>query len=59
MMIRLARFRPDNFILLLVGTVVLASCLPARGALAGGFGVATDIAIGLLFFLHGARLSRA
>ncbi|TXH36071.1 MAG: bile acid:sodium symporter [Rhodospirillaceae bacterium] len=55
----LARLRPDNFTLALLGTVVLASILPARGAFAGWFEVATDIAIGLLFFLHGARLSRA
>jgi sodium/bile acid cotransporter 7 len=55
----LARLRPDNFTLALLGTVVLASVLPARGDFADWFGVATDIAIGLLFFLHGARLSRA
>ncbi|MEK1901626.1 MAG: bile acid:sodium symporter family protein [Rhizobium sp.] len=37
---------------------MLASIFPASGAFAGWFGVATDFAIALLFFLHGARLSR-
>jgi sodium/bile acid cotransporter 7 len=52
------RFLPDTFTILLVLTVILASLLPAQGAFAGYFGTATNIAIGLLFFLHGARLSR-
>ena len=52
------RFLPDTFTILLVLTVVLASILPISGEPAQWFGVATKIAIGLLFFLHGARLSR-
>jgi sodium/bile acid cotransporter 7 len=52
------RFLPDNFTILLVLTVLTASFFPVHGAAAGYFGIATDIAIGLLFFLHGARLSR-
>lgn len=52
------RFLPDTFTILLVCTVILASILPVQGTAADYFGVATDIAIGLLFFLHGARLSR-
>ncbi len=52
------RFLPDTFTILLVFTVILASIFPASGAFAGWFGVATDFAIALLFFLHGARLSR-
>ncbi len=52
----LALFEP--FVLALVVTVVLASLLPARGAAVRLFGVATDAAIVLLFFLHGAKLSR-
>jgi sodium/bile acid cotransporter 7 len=52
------RFLPDTFTLLLVLTVVIASILPASGTFAHYFGIATSIAIGLLFFLHGARLSR-
>ncbi len=55
----LLRLRPDNFIMLLVATVVLASVLPARGPMAPVCAAAANIAIGLLFFLHGARLSRA
>ncbi|HEX7112319.1 MAG TPA: bile acid:sodium symporter family protein [Mizugakiibacter sp.] len=56
---RAFRYRPDPFTLALLATVTLASLLPARGAAAAGFDVATDAAIALLFFLHGARLSRA
>lgn len=45
---------------LLVGIVVaaaLAFVLPARGGFADGFAVAVKLAIALLFFLYGARLS--
>ncbi|APO72700.1 bile acid:sodium symporter family transporter protein (plasmid) [Rhizobium gallicum] len=52
------RFLPDTMTLLLICTVVTASLRPAHGAFANYFSIATDIAIGLLFFLHGARLSR-
>lgn len=38
--------------------VALASVWPVRGAAAADFGLATKLAIALLFFLHGARLSR-
>lgn len=51
------RFLPDTFTTLLVCSVVLASLLPASGGFADHFGVATSLAIALLFFLHGARLS--
>ncbi len=54
----MSRFLPDRFTVLLVCTVILAAFLPIRGEAADWFGIATDIAIGLLFFLHGARLSR-
>ena len=53
------RFLPDNFTLALIATVVLASLLPAQGATAQFFEGLTKAAIALLFFLHGARLSRA
>lgn len=53
------RFLPDLFTVLLVLTVALASVLPAQGVFAARFGVATNLAIALLFFLHGARLSSA
>jgi sodium/bile acid cotransporter 7 len=48
----------EPFILMLLGTVVLASLLPARGEMATVVGYAADIGIVLLFFLHGAKLSR-
>ena len=54
----MSRFLPDRFTLMLVTTVIIASLLPAKGDFAEYFGVATDCAIALLFFLHGARLSR-
>ena len=53
-----SRLLPDNFTLTLIGVVLLASFLPASGQVAIGFGWLTNIAIGLLFFLHGAKLSR-
>jgi sodium/bile acid cotransporter 7 len=48
----------DPFLLFLIGTVVLASVLPCRGEGAMVFGWITNAAITLLFFLHGAKLSR-
>jgi solute carrier family 10 (sodium/bile acid cotransporter), member 7 len=54
----MSRFMPDRFTIMLVCAVILASFLPIYGQPAYWFGIATDIAIGLLFFLHGARLSR-
>ena len=52
------RFLPDNFTLTLIGVVLLASLLPVSGQAAVGFGWLTNGAIALLFFLHGAKLSR-
>ena len=49
---------PDNFTLMLIGTVTLASLLPVHGAAATPFDWLTNVAVGLLFFLHGAKLSR-
>ena len=49
----------EPFILALLGTVMLATLLPARGVWASVAAVAADIGIVLLFFLHGAKLSRA
>jgi sodium/bile acid cotransporter 7 len=48
----------DPFLVFLVGTVTLATLLPCRGEGATIFGWITDGAIALLFFLHGAKLSR-
>jgi len=52
------RFLPDNFTLALVTTVLLATFLPCEGQTAVVFGKVTYAAIALLFFLHGAKLSR-
>jgi sodium/bile acid cotransporter 7 len=51
-------FLPDDFTLMLVATVVLATLAPAQGGVASFFDGFTTFAIGLLFFLHGAKLSR-
>ncbi len=53
-----ASVKPDGYILLLVGMVALASMLPVRGTMATITDVAATAGIVLLFFLHGARLSR-
>ncbi|OEU91734.1 hypothetical protein DB35_08495 [Streptomyces abyssalis] len=47
----------DPYIALLLGTVLLAVFLPASGGVAEGLGWATKAAVGLIFFLYGARLS--
>jgi solute carrier family 10 (sodium/bile acid cotransporter), member 7 len=52
------RFIPDNFTLTLIAVVITASLLPCRGPWAIAFNWITNIAIGLLFFMHGAKLSR-
>lgn len=52
------RFLPDNFVLAIIGMVVLATFLPAHGSAVPVLGWMTNIAVALLFFLHGARLSR-
>jgi sodium/bile acid cotransporter 7 len=49
---------PDNYTFAILGTVVLASVLPASGQVAQGFEWLTVAAVSLLFFLHGAKLSR-
>jgi sodium/bile acid cotransporter 7 len=53
----LDRLRVDPFVIGILTMVLIASLLPARGALAGVMSVATTVAIGLLFFLYGVRLS--
>lgn len=49
--------RTDPLILLIILAVVVAIIAPARGDFAEWFATATNIAIALLFFLYGARLS--
>lgn len=51
------RFRPDPYLLALVGCVLVASRFPAQGAAARWLDGVTNGAIALLFFLYGARLS--
>ncbi|MGK4582565.1 bile acid:sodium symporter family protein [Kitasatospora sp. HPMI-4] len=53
----LHRIGIDAFLLLLLGTVGLATLFPATGAAAGVVSGAVNVAVGLLFFLYGARLS--
>ncbi|WHR57540.1 bile acid:sodium symporter family protein [Acinetobacter haemolyticus] len=48
----------DRFTLLLVAMVVLATFLPVSGQIASYFNILTIVAIAILFFLHGAKLSR-
>ena len=48
----------EPFILTLLATVALATLLPAQGDVAQLCDTASDAAIVLLFFLHGAKLSR-
>lgn len=52
------RFKPDVYLLLILGMVALASVLPARGSAEPVVDWVTRIAIGLTFFLNGARLPR-
>ena len=52
------KFRLDTFTLLLLGTIVLATFLPVRGDAADTLATAGTVAVALLFFLHGAALSR-
>ena len=53
------KYLPDNYTLLLITTVLLASFFPASGSIAEALKLTTTVAIGLLFFLHGAKLPRA
>ncbi|MFY8095886.1 MAG: bile acid:sodium symporter family protein [Niveispirillum sp.] len=48
----------DPFLLALLATVGLAALFPAMGHAAGIVDIVADIAIALLFFFHGAKLSR-
>ena len=52
------RFLPDNFTLALLAVLVLASVLPASGQFAHYVELVTTGIVSLLFFLHGAKLSR-
>ncbi|AQQ16363.1 Sodium Bile acid symporter family protein [Corynebacterium glaucum] len=47
----------DPLLLGIIAATIIAFIVPARGSFADIFGVATKLAIALLFFLYGARLS--
>lgn len=53
----LKKLNIDWYIAAILGMVVLASLLPARGEAASASALVTKVAIALVFFLHGARLS--
>ena len=55
---RPSQLRPDTFTLSLLATVTAATLLPCRGVFALVMQQVTTAAIVLLFFLHGAKLSR-
>ena len=49
--------KPDPLIVLIILAVIIATIAPAHGSFADIFGQLTNVAIALLFFLYGARLS--
>lgn len=53
----LASSRVDPFLLMILTTVAIAGVLPSHGVALTFFSWASKVAIGLLFFLYGARLS--
>jgi sodium/bile acid cotransporter 7 len=53
----LKRLPVDTFLLALLAVVALAALFPASGTIGDVLSVATKVAIALLFFLYGARLS--
>ncbi len=55
----LRRLLPDAFTLTLLAVVLIATLLPASGQVAVVFEWITNLAIALLFFLYGARMSPA
>ena len=57
MLTRLKAIPLDTFLLALAATVALAALLPAHATAATAVSVAARVAIALLFFLYGARLS--
>ncbi len=53
----LGRLKPDLYLVLIFAVAAIATLAPARGEAAESLGWATKLAIGFVFFLHGARLS--
>ena len=56
---RASRARPDVFVLSLFGVILAATAAPCRGTPAAVCHALGIVAIATLFFLQGARLSRA
>jgi sodium/bile acid cotransporter 7 len=57
-MSRFSRILPDAFTAAIIAAALLALVLPCRGSSARLVAIGSEIAIALLFFLQGARLSR-
>jgi sodium/bile acid cotransporter 7 len=55
---RLSRFLPDTMTALLFAVLLIAIFFPCEGQVAVVFDWLTIVMIGLLFFMHGAKLSR-
>lgn len=55
---KLKQYLPDAMMLMLFSMILLASFFPARGQFAAGIDQVSVGMIALLFFMHGARLSR-
>ena len=51
------KLKLDPLLVGIVAAAVIAFIVPASGSFAAGFDIATKLAIALLFFLYGARLS--
>lgn len=54
----LAKLKVDPFLLIMICVVVVASLFPCEGKIKVAFQYLTTAAIALLFFMHGAKLSR-
>lgn len=52
------RLRLDTFTLILLGVIAFASFFPAQGDLESDLSMLANVAVALLFFIHGAGLSR-
>ncbi|MBI0003451.1 bile acid:sodium symporter [Bartonella sp. M0177] len=50
------KFLPDKFLTALIVAIIIASIAPISGKAADWFSLLTQIFVGLLFFLHGAKL---
>lgn len=54
----MSRLKVDWYLVLIIAMGAAATVLPARGDVAVSLGWASKLLIGVVFFLHGARLSR-